>query len=89
MTVTFDPKRPVGARVVAMTVGGQALDPARRYRLAVNDFLASGGDGYAVLAPLRRIVDSAGGPNLTTVVIDYVKGRGRVAPRVEGRVTAQ
>jgi 5'-nucleotidase / UDP-sugar diphosphatase len=86
MAVTFDPKRPVGARVVSLTVGGEALDPARRYRLAVNDFLASGGDGYAALVPLRRIVDSIGGPNLTTVVIEYVKGRGRVAPRVEGRM---
>lgn len=89
MVVTYDPKRPAGQRVVSISVGGQPLDPARTYRLAVNDFLASGGDGYAVLTGLRRLVDQAGGPNLTTVVIEHVKARGRVAPRVEGRVKAE
>ena len=74
--------------VLPHAVGGQPLDPARTYRLAVNDFLASGGDGYAVLTGLRRLVDQAGGPNLTTVVIEHVKARGRVAPRVDGVLLA-
>lgn len=46
----FDRNRPAGQRIVAMTLGGKPIDPARRYRVTVSNFLASGGDGYSVLA---------------------------------------
>ena len=31
-------------------LNGQPIDPAGRYRVTVNSFLASGGDGFRVLA---------------------------------------
>jgi 5'-nucleotidase len=39
-------------RVVAdsVTIGGEPLDPAATYRVAVNSFLAGGGDGFPTLA---------------------------------------
>lgn len=37
-------------RVVAARVGGQPVDPARRYALALNRFIAGGGDGYPDLS---------------------------------------
>jgi 5'-nucleotidase len=46
----FDRNRPAGQRIVAMTLDGRPIDPARNYRVSVNNFLASGGDGYTVLA---------------------------------------
>jgi 5'-nucleotidase len=45
----FDLSRPQGSRVVAMTLNGKPIDPDRRYRVSINNFLASGGDGYSVL----------------------------------------
>ena len=33
-----------------MTLNGKPIDPNGRYRVTVNNFLASGGDGYSVLA---------------------------------------
>ncbi|MEU4029614.1 bifunctional metallophosphatase/5'-nucleotidase [Streptomyces anulatus] len=38
-------------RVVADTIklNGEAIDPARTYRVAMNEFLAGGGDGFAAL----------------------------------------
>lgn len=47
----WDASRPLGQRVLAASVRvqGQALDPQRDYRLTVNSFIASGGDGYGVL----------------------------------------
>jgi 5'-nucleotidase len=32
-----------------MMLDGKAIDPNGRYRVTVNNFLASGGDGYSVL----------------------------------------
>jgi 2',3'-cyclic-nucleotide 2'-phosphodiesterase (5'-nucleotidase family) len=86
MKVVFDPGRPVGQRVESIMIGEWALDPNRTYRLAVNDFLANGGDGYAMLPGLRRIVDANAGPLMAGVVIDYIKQRGTVGPTVEGRI---
>jgi 2',3'-cyclic-nucleotide 2'-phosphodiesterase (5'-nucleotidase family) len=82
----FDPTRPAGRRVIALSIGGAPADPAKIYLLATNDFLSEGGDGYAVLRDLKRRVDAAGGPGITNAVIDYLAKRGAVAPREEGRL---
>lgn len=57
----WDPARPVGTRVIvdSMRLNGRAVDPAGSYRITVNDFLASGGDGFRVLREGREAV---GGP---------------------------
>ncbi|HSQ98309.1 MAG TPA: bifunctional metallophosphatase/5'-nucleotidase [Sphingomicrobium sp.] len=54
----FDLSKPSGSRIVAMTLNGKPIDPAGRYRVAVNNFLASGGDGYSVLAQGKDTVDA-------------------------------
>ena len=38
-----------GGQLVSAEVGGQAIDAKREYRLAINNFTASGGDGYPKL----------------------------------------
>jgi len=46
----YDLSKPPGQRIVRMTLDGRAIDPAGTYRVAVNNFLASGGDNFTVLA---------------------------------------
>jgi 5'-nucleotidase len=46
----FDLSRPQGDRIVAMTLNGGPIAANGRYRVTVNNFLASGGDGYSALA---------------------------------------
>lgn len=43
-----------GERVVDLKVGGQPVDPAGRYGLAVNDYLARGGSGFLALQQATR-----------------------------------
>ncbi|RKN09832.1 bifunctional metallophosphatase/5'-nucleotidase [Streptomyces radicis] len=52
LAYTLDLTRSGADRIVAdtVTVGGEPLDPAATYRVAVNSFLAGGGDGFATLA---------------------------------------
>jgi 5'-nucleotidase len=59
---SFDRSKPAGQRVVAMTLDGRPVDPAATYRVTVNNFLASGGDGFAGLAAAKFIAD--GGQDL-------------------------
>ncbi|WP_298282911.1 bifunctional metallophosphatase/5'-nucleotidase [Novosphingobium sp.] len=52
----FDRSRPVGQRIVSITLGGKPLDPAARYRVTMNGFLALGGDGFSVFTGAREAV---------------------------------
>jgi 2',3'-cyclic-nucleotide 2'-phosphodiesterase (5'-nucleotidase family) len=47
----WDAAKPYGEHVDAasMKLNGTAIDPATNYRVSVNDYLALGGDGFAVL----------------------------------------
>jgi 5'-nucleotidase len=47
---SYDRSQPAGQRIVSVTIDGKPLDPARKYRVTVNNFLASGGDNFTVLA---------------------------------------
>jgi 5'-nucleotidase len=44
-TYVVDLSKPQGGRVVEMRLNGNSIDPAGRYRVALNNYLASGGDG--------------------------------------------
>jgi 2',3'-cyclic-nucleotide 2'-phosphodiesterase (5'-nucleotidase family) len=89
LVLVFDPKRPKGARVLQVTIGGKPLDPAATYRLATNEYMMVGGDGYASLKKGRPIIDASGGALMANVVMDYIAARGTVSPAVEGRIVEQ
>ena len=46
---TYDLARPDGQRIMSMELDDRPIDPAAHYRVTVNNFLASGGDGFSVL----------------------------------------
>ena len=46
----YDLGRPDGARVSNLSLDGRPIVAGRQYRVVVNNFLASGGDGFSVLA---------------------------------------
>ena len=46
---SYDLAKPVGQRIVAMTLNGVPIDPAASYRVTTNSFLAQGGDTYTAL----------------------------------------
>jgi 5'-nucleotidase len=54
----YDLSRPQGARIVSMTLDRKPVEPARTYRVTVNNFLASGGDGFSVFAASRDAFDA-------------------------------
>ena len=54
----YDLSRPNGQRVVRLALNGRAIDPAASYRVAVNNFLASGGDNFTMFASGTDAVDA-------------------------------
>ncbi|MDE1936766.1 bifunctional UDP-sugar hydrolase/5'-nucleotidase [Bradyrhizobium sp.] len=49
---SWDDAKPFGERVIAdsMSLNGERVDPAKSYRITVNNYLATGGDGFTALA---------------------------------------
>jgi 2',3'-cyclic-nucleotide 2'-phosphodiesterase (5'-nucleotidase family) len=89
LRVTFDAGARVGARVRGVaTAGGGALDPARRYRVAVSARLAAGADGQAGLRAARRLVAEDSAPLLAYLLLARMRAGAPLAPAVEGRLRA-
>jgi 2',3'-cyclic-nucleotide 2'-phosphodiesterase (5'-nucleotidase family) len=72
MTIKYDPAKPAGSRVVSiMMADGTPLSDAKTYNVIVNDFIATGGEGYnaggrATASKSLNIVD-------LDALIDYLK----------------
>ncbi|WP_119304424.1 bifunctional metallophosphatase/5'-nucleotidase [Dongia deserti] len=86
LTMQVDLKKPGGSRVVAVEVAGKPLDRQATYRLATNDFMLRGGDGYTMLAEGNVILGELDGTLLADHVMSYIAKAGTIAPKVEGRV---
>ncbi|MGE0749999.1 MAG: bifunctional UDP-sugar hydrolase/5'-nucleotidase [Variibacter sp.] len=89
MTVRFDPAKPPGHRVLAVTIDGQPLQDERRYRVAINDFIARGGDDYTMFKNADRITPDYDAPLLANAVMDHLKALGTIRSGIEGRVKAE
>ena len=89
LKVLADPARPPGARVVSVDINGVALDAARVYRIATNDFIARGGDGYTSMAGAQKLSDDTGAKLVANDVMAYARKLGTVAVKVEGRIVLQ
>ncbi len=89
LAVTISPGRPPGQRVVSVSVGGAPLDDARIYTLATNDYMAGGGDGYAVFKAGKPLIDPVDATLMASQVIDYIAAKGTIAPAPEGRIVIE
>jgi len=82
---TYDMSLPRGQRITAMTLDRKPVDAARRYRVTVNNFLSSGGDGFSVFADVSEAFDA--GLDLDALEA-YLARTPSVAPDRVTKVTA-
>jgi 2',3'-cyclic-nucleotide 2'-phosphodiesterase (5'-nucleotidase family) len=87
MKVVVDPRQPAGKRVVSVEIGGKPIDPKATYKVATNDFMLTGGDGYVPLSVGEVLVSAREGNIMATDVMNYIAKLGKVDVKVEGRVT--
>jgi 5'-nucleotidase / UDP-sugar diphosphatase len=97
MCIRYNPAFPEGRRITAISVQDKPLNPEGWYTLATNDFLASGGDGYAVLVNILankrgypkmspRVVLFDSGREIRELVTGYIKEKKTISASVEGRI---
>ena len=83
-TMTLDPARPAGQRVVAAALHGTPIDRAASYRVTLNSFIASGGDGFATF---KEGSDATTGPVDLDAIEAYLRARDVIPVPAIGRVT--
>jgi 2',3'-cyclic-nucleotide 2'-phosphodiesterase (5'-nucleotidase family) len=84
-----DSKAAAGSRVSNVQVNGAPLDPARKYRVATNNFMVAGGDGYTAFTRGRVLLGVVDGKLMANEVMAYVRRKGTVDPKVEGRIVVR
>jgi 2',3'-cyclic-nucleotide 2'-phosphodiesterase (5'-nucleotidase family) len=80
-------KNPPGKRVVEVTLtDGTPLDPNKVYKVATNDFMAAGGDGYTAFKNALS-VKIVTGNYMRDDLVSYIKANPKVYKEVDGRIT--
>lgn len=79
----YDTRKPVGKRVIKAMVGGEPLDPTKKYTVASSAFVAYGGDNYSMLADGKLIYQSE--KRKIDYFIDYFINTGSVTAPIVGR----
>jgi 2',3'-cyclic-nucleotide 2'-phosphodiesterase (5'-nucleotidase family) len=67
-------------------IGGAALDPNKVYKVATNDYILGGGDGFDALGGGKVLINAGNGNLMANDVMDYVVKMGGVTSKLEGRV---
>ncbi len=90
---TYDISLPAGDRVtgaVEQAAAGSCtgtpidLTAGATYKIAINDFMASGGDGYPVVNTKPTYVTQA---IMDQVVADWITANSPISPAIQGRIT--
>lgn len=86
LKVEADKSKPAGSRVVSVMVGDKPLDKAATYKLATNDYMLEGGDGFTSFKGGKVLIDKNGGKLIANDVMVLIKKRGPIDAKVEGRI---
>jgi 5'-nucleotidase len=85
-TYTWDNAAPLGSRVDPDTIklNGTTLDPAAPYKVTMNNFLATGGDGFSVFIDGT---DTITGPDDLVALVAYLGANDPYTPVTTERIT--
>jgi 5'-nucleotidase len=81
---SYNSSLPAGSRVSDVRINGVPVDKAASYRVAMNSFLADGGDGFTVF---REGTDPLGGEVDVDALANYFMKNSPVAPGPVDRIT--
>ena len=79
----YDLSKPKGQRIVDPRVNGEPLRDDQVYRVAMNSFLATGGDNFTIFRDGTNIF---GGPQDLDALEAYLKARNPLAPPAADRI---
>ena len=72
LEMKYDSSKPVGQRVITLTLNGKPIEDATVYHIATQSFLADGGDGFTAFTE-GKARNITGGYYVYHAVVDYFK----------------
>ncbi|MBQ6644202.1 MAG: bifunctional metallophosphatase/5'-nucleotidase [Saccharopolyspora sp.] len=81
----YSESAPAGSKVSDLAIAGEPVDPGATYRVAVNNFLAGGGDGFS---GFTEGTDVTGGPVDLDALLGYLGAHPGIVPPPADRITA-
>lgn len=83
-TFTLDLNKEAGKRVSNVKINGVPLDLNKTYKVATNDFMAVGGDGYEMLKEGKLVAELSA---LDEILIEYIQSLESIPAEVRPRMT--
>ena len=87
LTFTVDRSKPAGERVSDVMANGAPLDEAATYKVATNDYMGNGGDGYSVFKGAKMLVNVESSKLMANDVMAYIRSMGEVTGTGDPRIT--
>jgi 5'-nucleotidase len=82
----YDASKPIGERVLSVSVGGRPLDEKELYSLATNTYVISGGDGYAMFKGAKYHIKPEEGNTEGVAVLNAILKSKVISPKTDGRI---
>ena len=87
LTFSVDRSASAGGRVKEVLIDGKPLDIAAEYTVAVNDFMAAGGDGFSMIAKAKTLGEFPALDEALMRQINRLMTSGEPFPEAGGRIT--
>ena len=87
LAFTVDKSKPAGERVSDVMVNGAPLDEAASYKVATNDYMGNGGDGYSVFKGAKMLVNVESSKLMANDVMVHIRAMGEVTGTGDPRIT--
>ncbi|WP_120003414.1 ExeM/NucH family extracellular endonuclease [Nesterenkonia muleiensis] len=75
---TYDPQADLGERITGVWIDGESVDPDQTYQVAMNSYMAAGGDNLRVAGEALELHDT--GQNDLEAFVDYGRELGTLEP---------
>ncbi len=87
ISFTVETAKPVGERISEIMANGKPIDMAASYKVATNDFMARGGDGYAAFKSGKLMVNVESAKLMANDVMVYIREMGEIKAAESARIT--
>lgn len=88
LTFTYQPDEPSGSRIVSINkTDGSSVnmtDTSKTYKVATNDFLATGGDGFAIF---KTVTSTNTNIPVRETLAENIRQAGQITSQLQGRIS--
>lgn len=87
MRVNYDNNKPVGQRIIEVTINKQPIEADKTYSMGTTNYIANGGDGFTMFKDKTDINDTMNNVLLWEIVSNYISQNKFISPKIDGRLT--